>query len=113
MGIAFCRFKEETGCAEIASEHYLINLEDLEVRINVPAMWKHYMTEHLVQPTEKERETIMAANPDRTSGTLIGTRSASEPKEVKIMYVEKIDGSYSHEIGNKADTEFIEKLETI
>lgn len=113
MGFAFCRFREETGCKETGSRHYNINLEDLNVAISVPSMWKHYMTEHLVQPTAREREVIMKADPEQATGERIQTRGLERPEYLMVLYVEKTEKGYTHEIGAKPDTEFIEKLEKI
>jgi len=113
MGFAFCRFREKTNCSEIGSQEYHANLLDLNVIINIPSMWKHYMTEHLVQPTEREREIVMSAELDQATCQLINTRSLQRPEEIKIMYVEKTDTGYTHQIGKQPDTEFINKLETI
>jgi len=113
MGFAYCRFREETDCSEMGSQHYNVHLSDLDVMINVPSMWKHYMTEHLIQPTQREREFVMAADPNQATGTLITTRSQERPKELRIMYVEKNETGYSHQIGTQPDIQFIDKLETI
>ena len=113
MGFALCRFSEETGCGETGSRHYIVHLPDINTKINVPEMWKHYMLEHLIQPNKEEREAIMNANPQKASGKLIRMRSAEKPKEVNVMYVEKTDDGYSHEIGMVPDYEFIRKLESI
>jgi len=113
MGFALCRFREETGCSKTDSQEYHVYLSDLDVMINVPSMWKHYMTEHFVQPTEREREVVMSADPTQATGQLIGTRSLQRPEEVMIMYVEKTNTGYTHQIGTQPDTQFIDKLETI
>jgi hypothetical protein len=114
MGWANCRFKEETGCNKTGSQEWRINLLNLDIRINVPSMWKHYMTEHLVQPTLQEREVIMAADPSKVEGSFITTRSINSFPEIKILYVEKLeDGSYTHQIGKQVDTQFMTKLEQI
>ena len=70
-----CRFHEETGCSETGSQEYHVNLPDLDIMINVPSMWKHYMTNHLVQPTQREREIIMKADPEQAAGKLWDTKS--------------------------------------
>jgi hypothetical protein len=111
MGWANCRFKDETGCKETGSSHYHVTLEDIGVMLDVPCMWKHYMTEHLVQPTERERQAVMAANSDKASSKKIQTRG--RPEIIQVMYVEKTDRGYTHNIGTRPDTEFIEKLETL
>ena len=115
MGYALCRFRDETGCYEKGSQEYNVLLPDLGIRINVPSMWKHYMTEHLVQPNENEREIVMAADPSKATGILAGTLSISKeiPEEVLIMYVEKTESGYTHQTGIKPDVEFINKLEAI
>lgn len=113
MGFALCRFRKETSCSEIGSREYHVNLLDLNVMINIPSMWKHYMTEHLVQPTERARGIVMAADLNQATGQLISTRSLQRPEEVRIMYVEKTDTGYTHQIGKQPDTQFIDKLEKI
>lgn len=114
MGRANCRFKQDEGCTETGSEHYEVFLSDLGIRINVPIMWKHYAQEHLVQPTEEERETVMKSNPKRASGKLVTTKSIDMPRELNILYVERLGRNrYTHEIGTTPDSEFIEKLETL
>ncbi len=113
MGFALCRFHEETGCSETGGQEYRVHLQDLNIMINVPSMWKHYMDEHLVQPTELERDVVMSADPTRATGQLIRTRSSQRSEEIKVMYVEKTDTGYTHQIGTKSDVPFINKLETI
>nr|MCK4930098.1 hypothetical protein [Nanoarchaeota archaeon] len=113
MGFAFCRFHEETGCDETGSQEYHVHLEDLDVMINVPSMWEHYMTKHLVQPTKREKEVIMSADPEKATGRFIQTRGTENPEELMVLYVEKTESGYTHQIGTKPDTKFIEKLETI
>ncbi len=111
MGWGECRFKEETDCRERGSIDYRVTLPDIRVRIDVPVMWKHYMLQHFVQPTEREREIIMSADPSQASGRERLTRSLME--EVRILYVEKTSRGYTHEVGTEPDTKFIEKLERI
>lgn len=114
MGWADCRFKQDEGCTETGSEHYVVSLNDLGIIINVPIMWKHYAQEHLVQPTKKEREVVMNANPRDASGRLIATKSIEAPREMNILYVERLGRNrYTHKIGTTPDEEFIEKLETL
>lgn len=114
MGWANCRFKEETGCNKTGSQEWHVNLLDQGIKINVPSMWKHYITSHLVQPTIQEREIIMSADPSKTEGSFITTRGMNSFPEIKILYVEKLeDGKYSHQVGTQVDTEFITKLEKI
>jgi hypothetical protein len=114
MGFAFCRFREQTGCKELGSQEWHISLNESNVILNIPSMWKHYMQEHLVQPTNEEREIVLSANPKNVSGTFIGTRGLQSFREVKILYVEKLEsGGYTHQIGTSPDTEFINKLEEI
>lgn len=107
MGSALCRFSED-GCQETGSQHYYVNLPN--AKLNVPSLWKHYMTEHLIQPTDLEREVIMAANPDQATGRRVITKSV---EEIKILYVEKTDTGYTHQIGTEPDIQFIEQLEKI
>ena len=114
MGFAICRFNKDKGCSETGSQEYHINLQDLNIHLNVPSMWKHYMTEHLIQPTQREREVVMKADPSQAIGNFMTTRSAVEPEHVKVLYVERIDqNQYSHQVGTQPDTQFIHKLETI
>lgn len=113
MGFALCRLHDETGCSETGSQEYHIHLQDLNVKLNVPSMWKHYMTEHLVQPTQREREVVMGADPSRATGEFFGTRSFQKTEEIMLMYVERENGGYTHQIGAEPDMEFIEKLEDI
>ncbi len=117
MGFAVCRFNKETGCNETSSRHYHIDVQDKDLRLNVPDMWKHYMTKHLVQPTKEEREAVMSLDLSQINTQMMQTRSISTyahpSKELLVLYVEKTDTGYSHEIGTKPDTEFIEKLEEI
>jgi hypothetical protein len=108
MGYALCRFD---GCTEKGSTHYLVRLTDLNKILNVPIMWKHYMTEHLVQPTELEREIVMAADPEKAISGMIVTGCMTS--EIKVMYVERTETGYTHELGDKPDTEFVDKLEMI
>ncbi len=142
MGFAICRFNEETVCSEKGSSHYYVTLNDLKVTLNVPSMWKHYLTKHLVQPTKEEREIVMKADPKMANGKqafTFSTRNISEIKDytkeeteairkklaqgirelekikyVNILYVENLEkGKYTHDIGTKVDTEFIGKLEQL
>lgn len=114
MGFAICRFNADEGCRETGSQEWHIQLPDVGRAINVPSMWKHYMTEHLVQPTHEERGVIMSADPAQATGRLIQTRGLERPAELMVLYVERLGpNQYSHEIGTKPDTEFIEKLERI
>jgi len=115
MGWAVCRFNEEKGCEETGSKEWHVILPDLNVSINVPSMWKHYMINHLIQPTAEERKTIMAADPAKAKRECIMTRSsAAMPADLMVLYVEKTGKNiYTHEIGEKPDTEFINKLEKI
>lgn len=113
MGFAFCRFREQTNCKELGSSHYIIHFLDLNVQINVPSMWKHYLKEHRVQPTEEERRVVMQANPEKANGQEFFTRSTNNFPEIKILYVEKTAEGYSHKIGEIVDEEFLNKLESI
>jgi len=117
MGFAFCRFKQETGCSETGSTHYWVQLHDIGIGIDVPEMWKHYMTEHFVQPTKRERYIVMRADVDLTDGIEVGTLGkeppGKRPEFEQVLYVEKKGDTYSHRIGTEPDTEFIGKLERI
>lgn len=113
MGFAVCRFNEETGCTETSSRHYLVFLDDRYLMLNVPEMWKHYIVDHLVQPLEREREVVMSANPEYARTMRVLTRSLQRPEEVKVLYVEKTPDGYTHEIGDRVDTEFMKKLEVL
>lgn len=111
MGSALCRFNEKTGCNERGSHEYHAYLKDSGINITVPSMWKHYMVDHLVQPSSREREIIMGANPEMISGKLVAHRGISDIE--KILYVERVGDSYTHSVGSKPDTEFIEKLDEL
>ena len=111
MGFAFCRFKEKTGCSKTGSMEYDIHLEDQNVMLNVPEMWKHYLEDHLVQPLKSEREIVMSANPMYANSCLIGTFSIL--KEVPILYVEKTPNGYTHEVGSTIDKEFRDRLQLL
>jgi len=112
MGFAICRFEQDKGCNAMGSQEWHIFFGDKY--INVPSMWKHYMTGHLIQPTEEERQTIMNADPSGARGKLIQTRGAQLLLQQKILYVERIGkDQYTHEVGESPDFEFIEKLENI
>jgi len=113
MGWANCRFQEETDCSETGSVDYHVNVGNLGVVLNVPSMWEHYATEHLVQPTAREREVVMDADPSTVSGRRRLTRSLHQQETVKILYVERTDSGYTHDVGTEPDTEFIDKLELI
>jgi len=114
MGFAMCRFSSETGCKELGSQEYHINLPDVSYKINVPSMWKHYMVDHLVQPTAQERKVIMSADPAKATGELMQTRSIQPSLTgLQVMYVEEHGSGYSHKVGTEPDWEFIKKLESI
>jgi hypothetical protein len=113
MGFALCRFKDETGCQVTGSQEFHIRLEDLKVDLNVPTMWRHYMIEHLVQPNKDEMDTIMNADVNNTTGKFMQTRSMEQNRKLHVLYVEKTDSGYTHEIGEKVDKEFINKLDLI
>lgn len=55
----------------------------------------------------------MAADPEKATGTKIQTRGLEGPEHLMVLYVEKTEKGYTHQIGTKPDTEFIGKLETI
>jgi translation initiation factor 2B subunit (eIF-2B alpha/beta/delta family) len=74
-------------------------------------MWKHYVIDHFVQPTEEERTIIMTADPEKASVNVAYTFGKQEMK--LILYVEKTDKGYTHRTGEKPDKEFIGKLEEI
>ena len=115
MGWANCRFQQETDCQETGSGEYHLHLKDLSVVLNVPDLWKHYMTKHLVQPTEQERDFVMRANHahvDCDHAYTCGT-FGSRPREILVLYVEKKGNNYTHPIGTQPDTEFISKLEQL
>lgn len=101
-----CRFREETGCDEKDDNDDYVYLPDLKVKLKIRRLWKHYMVEHLVQPTEEETRVVMAADPKKASARM----PAKRVREVKIMQVER---GYDHPIGTKPDTEFIQKLKSI
>jgi hypothetical protein len=111
MGFAFCRFKENTGCSVTGSTEYMVHLEDKNILLNVPEMWKHYLEDHLVQPLRSEREVVMSADPMYANACLIGTFGT--PREIPILYVEKTQGGYTHEVGRVVDAEFRDKLQTL
>ena len=114
MGWANCRFQEDEGCNQTGSQEWRLYLPDVNRAINVPSMWKHYMTDHLVQPTAEERRVIMAADPSKATGKFITTRGAAEPELLMVLYVERLGKNhYTHQIGTTPDTEFIGKLEAI
>ncbi|MFH0949535.1 MAG: hypothetical protein V1802_03535 [Candidatus Aenigmatarchaeota archaeon] len=109
-GFAICRFRYETGCNRIGSKEYHAWLKNFDAGINVPELWEHYMTDHLVQPTKLEREVIMKTNPDDVTDRIPPGRSY---KKFMIMYVERTKKGYSHKAGTEPDTEFIDKLKLI
>lgn len=113
VGFAFCRFKEETGCSETGSKEYHVFLSNANTFLNVPEMWKHYMTEHLVQPTKIEKDVIMNADPRYVKKAFWKNGPPQDMKEIQVLYVEKTSGGYTHSIGKRIDSEFIEKLEAI
>jgi hypothetical protein len=114
MGFAICRFNKDEGCNETGSQEWHINLPDINTDINIPSMWKHYMINHLIQPTAEEKKVIMTADPAKAVGQFIGTRNLEDPKHLMVLYVERTnENQYSHQVGTKADTEFINKLEQI
>ena len=117
MGFALCRFREETGCSKTGSQHYWVQLHNLGALIDVPELWKHYMTEHLVQPNERERFLIENADVDHSDGihlyTLGRDAPGKRPEFEQVLYVEKTATGYTHEIGTKPDTGFISKLERL
>jgi hypothetical protein len=114
MGWANCRFRLDEGCQKTGSQEWYVILADLGMSINVPSMWKHYMVDHLVQPTAEERRVIMAADPAKATGEFIATRGAARPAELMVLYVERMGmNQYTHQIGTQPDTQFIEKLEQI
>lgn len=88
-------------------------MPDMGIYMMVPEMWEHYATNHLVLPTDQERELVMAADPDTAIGNMKNQFFSRERAGVPVLYVERIDGEYSHKIGNKPDTEFINKLERL
>lgn len=113
MGFAYCRFREETGCDETGSREYHVHLTDKNLILNVPELWAHYMTDHLVQPLKREKEVVMSATPEHAQTVMIGTFSLRRPEEVKVLYVEKTPDGYTHKIGDSVDTEFMKKLEIL
>lgn len=114
MGWANCRFQEDEGCNQTGSQEWHVNLQDVNRAINVPSMWNHYMTYHLVQPTAEERQVIMAADPAKATGKFITTRDAKRPERLMVLYVERLGkNQYTHQIGTTPDNEFIGKLEAI
>jgi len=113
MGFALCRFKTKTGCQETGSREWHIQLADLKVGINLPSMWKHYMQVHKVQPTAREREIIMSADPKYATGQCFTTRGMNTYPEEKILYVEKLENGYTHQTSEIVDEEFIVKLESL
>ncbi|MBR9704807.1 hypothetical protein GOV12_05320 [Candidatus Pacearchaeota archaeon] len=114
MGFVLCRFRQDEGCPETGSQEWHIYLPNVNKRINVPSMWKHYMLDHLVQPTDEERTVIMEADPSNASGMFISTRGAETPEELMVLYVQRTGvGQYTHEVGTEPDVEFIKKLESI
>ncbi|MAH07182.1 hypothetical protein CMI38_02950 [Candidatus Pacearchaeota archaeon] len=114
MGYAKCRFNEDKGCNETGSQEWYVHLADLGKTINVPSMWKHYMQDHLVQPMSEERRVIMATDSTQATGEHITTRGSARPAELMVLYVERTGpNQYTHQIGEKPDTEFIDKLESI
>jgi len=114
MGFAICRFNADERCSKTGSQEWYVQLPDVNRVINVPSMWKHYMVDHLVQPTPEERAVIMAADPAQATGEFITTRGAARPAELMVLYVERLgQNQYTHQIGTKPDTEFIGKLESI
>ncbi len=111
MGWANCRFREDEGCKETGSQEWYVHLPDVNRVINVPSMWRHYMIDHLVQPTAEERKVIMAADPAKANGRFKMTRGATE---LMVLYIERLGkNQYTHQIGIKPDNEFIGKLEAI
>jgi hypothetical protein len=113
MGFAFCRFREETGCSETGSREYHAFLSNMNIFLDVPEMWKHYMTRHLVQPTKREKEVVMSADPNYVKRAFWENGPPKDMEKIQILYVEKASGGYTHPIGDKVDTEFAEKLEII
>lgn len=114
MGFAVCRFYTDEGCAHTGNQEWRVELPDVGRVINVPSMWRHYALDHLVQPTIEEREIIMSADSSQSKGVLISTRGFFNPVELKVFYVERLGlNKYTHNIGEKPDIEFVEKLESI
>lgn len=114
MGHADCRFKHKTGCKETGSLEYNILLTGQDLIINLPGMWKHYMVEHLIQPSEYERRIIMDADPKNVSTSIAMTISRGNlQNKVMMLYVETTREGYTHKIGEKADLDFIDKVELL
>lgn len=112
MGFAYCRFNQDMGCEQTGSQEWYVRLPDVNRIINVPSMWKHYMADHLIQPTAEEREVILAADSALAVGEFFTTRSV-EP-ELLVLYVERLgQNRYTHQIGTTPDIEFMGKLEKI
>lgn len=114
MGFAMCRFNADEGCNKTGSQEWHVQLPDINLVINVPSMWKHYMTDHLVQPTAEERAAVMSADPAQATGKFITTIGAPRPARLMVLYVNRLgQNQYTHQIGTEPDTEFIGKLESI
>ncbi len=115
MGWAECRFKDETGCKRTGSSHILLEVIDSGDKLNIPIMWEHYAIDHRVQPSENERSIVMNLSPDKVRGRIIQTRSITGiPVEgVPILYVEKTENGYSHEIGEDVDWRFTQHLDSL
>ena len=124
MGYGDCRFKPENGCKRQGSSHYLITFKDKNIVLNVPSMWKHYMKDHLVQPTLEEFGYVMNANLEKVETFHASTIGESEFKlsigieklgvlEIPILYVERLasESGYTHKIGDSPNAKFISKLE--
>ncbi|MBS3091144.1 hypothetical protein J4217_01700 [Candidatus Pacearchaeota archaeon] len=112
MAINYCAFRENTGCVREGGSEYSVRLQDLDVTITVPFLWKHYMLDHLVQPNQKEREIIMKADPSRANRQLPKIQLLSSAT-TKVLHITTNLLGYSHQIGLQPDIQFINKLESI
>ena len=115
MGWADCRFKDEAGCKRNGSAHILLDILDSRDQLNIPIMWEHYTIDHKVQPNVNERSIIMNLSADKVRGRIIQTRSVSGGSidGVPILYVEKTEKGYSHNVGEDVDWRFVEKLDSL
>ena len=111
MGYGYCRF----GCGYKTNEDYLVQMKEPDIILLVCGMWRHYAEYHKVQPRKEIRELVMGKDVDISK---LPRRETGDMNAIPILFVEKRKGlfkkdTYTHKIGESADTEFIEKLQNL
>jgi hypothetical protein len=104
MGFGECRF----GCGEKTNIDYTIPLKHLNTGLQVCGLWQHYMEVHNVKPKKEIRDLIFGKPVD------LAKLPKTPPLDyVKVLYVEKTDSGYDHEVGESPDWEFIHRLDDL